>query len=221
MKASAGEEVLNTRGERIFGVLTRPDKKFTLKQMISMGFDAYVLAADAVIPLLEQALVHGEPIRDARLRDAMDALKAWNRRSSTDSYAYTYLFYWAKSYETLFSSTDLRRFTSYGRNIIDIHFAVGAAEWLACSRRNGESNSGEIRKDSCAMGRNQSRGPRREVAIDGTSLFDVLRPDMGLEQPNGQIYCNDEWGHLMMVMEVNPKRIWSLLSSYLEPLILW
>jgi len=47
--------------------------------------------------------------------------------------------------------------------------------------------------------------------MDGNGLFDVLHPDDGPEQSNGQIFDNDGWGHLMIVMEGEPKEIWSLL----------
>ncbi len=47
--------------------------------------------------------------------------------------------------------------------------------------------------------------------MDGTGLYDVLDPDDGPEQSNGQIFDNDGWGHLMIVMEGEPKEIWSLL----------
>jgi acyl-homoserine-lactone acylase len=210
-KASDGEEVLNARGERVFGVLTRPDEKFTLKQMISMGFDTYVLAADVVVPLLEQARARREPIHDARLRDAMDALKAWNRRSSTNSYAYTYFFYWAKAYEALFSTEDLRRFTSYRRNAIDIHsFWEQRKAWRALEEAVNRVQA-KFGKTRVQWGEINVVVRGAKLPVGGTNVFDVLHPDMGSEQPNGQIYCNDGWGHLMVVMEGNPKRIWSLL----------
>ena len=47
--------------------------------------------------------------------------------------------------------------------------------------------------------------------LGGTGLYEVLHPDEGPEQDNGQIYCNDGWGHLLIVMEGNPKEVWSLL----------
>ena len=47
--------------------------------------------------------------------------------------------------------------------------------------------------------------------MDGTGLFDVLHPDDGEEQKNGQIFDNDGWGHMMVVQEGDPKKIWSLL----------
>ena len=47
--------------------------------------------------------------------------------------------------------------------------------------------------------------------MDGTGLYDVLHPDDGPEQDSGQIFDNDGWGHVMIVMEGEPKQIWSLL----------
>jgi hypothetical protein len=48
--------------------------------------------------------------------------------------------------------------------------------------------------------------------MDGTNAFDVLHPDFGHVQPDGRILCDDGWGHLMIVMEGNPKQVWSLSS---------
>ena len=42
-------------------------------------------------------------------------------------------------------------------------------------------------------------------------MFDVLHPDYGVEQDNGQIDDNDGWGHILVVVESEPKEIWSLL----------
>jgi penicillin amidase len=42
-------------------------------------------------------------------------------------------------------------------------------------------------------------------------MYDPLHIDGGDEQPDGQIRCNDGWGHLMIVMEGQPKQVWSLL----------
>ncbi|MEK7403512.1 MAG: penicillin acylase family protein, partial [Acidobacteriota bacterium] len=41
--------------------------------------------------------------------------------------------------------------------------------------------------------------------------YGVLHPDSGTEQEDGRIHCNDGWGHLLVVMEGEPKEIWSLL----------
>ena len=42
-------------------------------------------------------------------------------------------------------------------------------------------------------------------------MFGVLHPDEGPEQEDGTIHCNDGWGHLMVVMEGDPKQAWTLL----------
>ena len=47
--------------------------------------------------------------------------------------------------------------------------------------------------------------------MGGTGLYGVLHPDDGPDQDNGQILDDDGWDHLMIVMEGEPKEIWSLL----------
>ena len=42
-------------------------------------------------------------------------------------------------------------------------------------------------------------------------MYGVLHPDEGVAQDNGQIHCNDGWGHLLVVIESEPKQSWSLL----------
>ena len=53
--------------------------------------------------------------------------------------------------------------------------------------------------------------------MDGTSveLFGVLHPDEGPEQDDGRIFCNDGWGHLMIVVE--PDRKHTQAQADLEP----
>jgi acyl-homoserine lactone acylase PvdQ len=47
--------------------------------------------------------------------------------------------------------------------------------------------------------------------LGGESMYDVLHRDEGVEQEDGTIHCNDGWGHLMIVVEGNPKQVWTLL----------
>jgi acyl-homoserine lactone acylase PvdQ len=47
--------------------------------------------------------------------------------------------------------------------------------------------------------------------MDGSGLYAMLHPDEGEERDDGRIYCNDGWGHLMAVMEGEPKQVWTLL----------
>ena len=54
--------------------------------------------------------------------------------------------------------------------------------------------------------------------MDGTSveLFGVLHPDEGPEQDDGRIFCNDGWGHLMIVVEPDARS--QPAQADLEPL---
>ena len=42
-------------------------------------------------------------------------------------------------------------------------------------------------------------------------MYGPLHWDGGDEQPDGRIHCKDGWGHLMVVVEGQPKQVWSLL----------
>jgi len=206
-KPIAGEEALNTRGERVFQVLTQ-DRKFTLDEMKELGLDTYLLPADVIVPLLDRAYKR-KP--EPRLARALDLIRAWDHRSATDSAAFTYIYFWAKAYIDLFSGSRFSRFISYSRRKIDVDSA--------------EEQDMALRALHEALDRIQKRFGRSEVPwgdvnvvvrggvfpMDGTDLFGVLHPDEGVEQEDGRIHSNDGWGHLMVVMEGEPKQIWSLL----------
>ncbi len=210
VKADAGEEALNLRGERVFQVLAEK-KKFTLEDMIDLGFDTYILPADVIVPLLGEAAAKRPA--DSPVAAAVEKLKAWDRRSSKDSVASTYLFYWAKAYERLFTPAKYSRFTSYERGKIDIHSTEEQEQaWRAL-----EEGLAHIEKQFGTLdvpwGKVNVVVRGGVFPMEGTSveLFGVLHPDEGVEQDNGQIHCNDGWGHLMIVMEGEPKQAWTLL----------
>jgi acyl-homoserine-lactone acylase len=215
VKQGAGLEALNTRGERVFQVLGQ-DRKFTRDEMVELGYDTYILPADVIVPLLAEA-AQGR-MTDARLRSPLEELKAWNRRSAVDSLATTYIYYWAKTYKEMFDEAKYARFTSYERSNIDIHSAeeqnmawrafVEGIDRLEKKFGNLEIPWGKIN----VVVRNGV------FPMDGASveLFGVLHPDEGPEQDDGRIFCNDGWGHFMVVMEADPdgankKEVWSLL----------
>ena len=205
-KPDAGEEVLNTRGERLFQVLSQ-DKKFTLEEMKELGFDTYVMPAEVIVPLLERACARAE---NPRLARAMELIRAWDRRSSQDSVAFTYIYFWGKSYQELFAGR-FGRFVSSSRRRINID--------------SPEEQKMALRALEEAVDRIRKRYGKAEVAwgeinvvvrggtfpLGGTDLYGVLHPDEGVEQEDGRIHCNDGWGHLLIVMEGQPKEIWSLL----------
>jgi hypothetical protein len=60
------------------------------------------------------------------------------------------------------------------------------------------------------LGRNQLCCSRWKF-LEGTDMYGVLHPDEGPEQENGEIHCDDGWGHLMVVVEGQPKEVWTLL----------
>ena len=68
---NAGEEVLNLRGERLSSVLAQ-DKKFTLEEMIQLGFDTYIVPAEVIVPLLSNGFARCRAeFKDPRLRRAI------------------------------------------------------------------------------------------------------------------------------------------------------
>jgi acyl-homoserine lactone acylase PvdQ len=211
VKANAGEEVLNTRGERLFQVLTQ-NKKFTLEEMMKLGFDTYVLPADVIVPLIEKAYANQQGPEES-IRAAVEALKNWDRRSHKDSVAFTYLYFWAKAYQELYSAAKFQRFSAYDRaKEVDI----SSSNEQEMARKAMAESVDRIKK---RYGKDQVRWGEINVVVRGGKfplsgtgeLFGVLHPDYGPEQDNGQIYCNDGWGHLLVVMEGEPKEVWSLL----------
>jgi len=209
-KADAGEEVLNTRGERLFQVLTQ-DKKFTLDDMKTLAFDTYVVPAEAIVPLLETAWdrAAGEHPKLAR---AMELIKAWDRRSGEQSVAYPYIYFWGKSYQELFSEEKFGRFISYKRKEkVDVTSKEEQDRALIALEKAVVYIDKTYAKPEVSWGDINVVRRGGKFPMDGSGLYDMLHPDEGPEQDNGQMYCNDGWGHLLIVMEGSPKQIWSLL----------
>ncbi len=125
--------------------------------------------------------------------------------------AFTYIYFWAKSYERLFGGGELSRFISSGRKRIDL----GSSEeqeraWKALEEALGEI---ERRYGRCEVPWGEINVVVRGgvFPLGGCGRFEVLHPDEGEEAEDGRIHCNDGWGHLMVVVEGTPKEIWSLL----------
>jgi acyl-homoserine-lactone acylase len=208
-KADAGEESLNTRGERVFQVLGE-EKKFTLQDMVDLGFDTYNLAADVVVPLLTRAY-DANPSTDPRVTRAMKQIRDWDRRSSKESVAFTYVYYWGKAYGDLFSKPKFARFNSYSRKNIDLN----SAEEQRMARTALEEGVKRIEKQfgnaEVPWGKINVVVRGGSFPLGGNAMFGVLHPDEGTTQDNGEIHCNDGWGHLLVVIESDPKQIWTLL----------
>jgi penicillin amidase len=208
-RPDAGEEAMNTRAEIVFQTLGQ-SKKLTPDDMQALAFDTYILSADIIVPLLQRAYA-SVPSSDARVNRALDLLRTWNHRSSADSVAYTYIYFWGTSYTKLYSEEKFGRFTGYSRRKINID---SSAE-KSMARRAFEAGLDEMQKRfgkteiPCGDLNIVERGGTFPVA--GTGLFDVLHPDDGPVEADGRIHDNDGWGHLMIVAEGNPKQVWSLL----------
>jgi acyl-homoserine lactone acylase PvdQ len=211
VQASSGEEDLNPRAKRLLGVLTRPQGGFTVDDFTQLNFDTYVLAADTFVPLLLEAAARRQPIGDARVSHAIDLLRGWNRRSSADSIAYTYVHYFAEAYKKLPWPAGLNRFSRFDTDCVDIHSRLEQyVAWFAFERA--------VRRVEELYGKHEA--PWGEVSgvfrgtwlpVGGTADFDVLHPDKGDEHGDGRVYCNDGWGHMMVAMEGEPKMVWTLL----------
>jgi acyl-homoserine lactone acylase PvdQ len=209
-KPDAGEDALNARGERLYQVLTQ-NKKFTLAEMTDLSLDTWVVPSDVIVPLLERAWQRA-PSTNARMNHAMNLIKQWDRRSSWDSIAYTYIYFWGKAYRNLFSSEKFARFLSYHRREeVDINSADEERMALEALERSIRHIQAKFGKSDVPWGQVTVVERGGKFPLGGTGLYDVLHPDEGVEQDNGQILCNDGWGHLMIVMEGDPKQIWSLL----------
>ncbi len=215
VKQGAGLEALNTRGERVFQVLGQ-DRKFTRDEMVELGYDTYILPADVLVPLLSEA--SKTRLTDTRFHSPLEELVKWNRRSAVDSLATTYLHYFAKTYKEIFGEAKYARFTVYERGNVDIHSTEEQEmAWRAFVEGLDilEKKFGSL---NVPWGKINVVVRNGVFPMDGASveLFGVLHPDEGPEQDDGRIFCNDGWGHFMVVMESDPdgnkpKEVWSLL----------
>lgn len=205
------EKGLNPRGERLLKVLGQ-DKKFSLDEVKTMAFDTYVVPADVIVPLLANAYSALESqVTDQRVAHAVGTLKAWNRRSGEDSVAQTYMYFWGRAYQDLFPPDQFERFLKHSRYEIDISSTEEQEMALAALKQAIDRIESHFGKADVKWGDVNVVVRGGKFPMDGTGLFDVLHPDAGVEQDSGQIYDNDGWGHIMVVVESDPKEIWSLL----------
>jgi acyl-homoserine lactone acylase PvdQ len=160
-----------------------------------------------IVPLLERAT---RGANDPRITRAMKQISAWDRRSAVDSVAYTYVHFWGRAYEKLYAK-QFRRILSYSRRKVDLdspeeHKMALAALSQALEQIEKHFGKSEVRWGEVNVAKRGGTFP-----MDGEALYDVLHRDEGREQANGQIFCDDGWGHLLIVMEGEPKQVWSLL----------
>jgi len=209
-RADAGLEVLNPRGERLFQVLGG-DKKFTIDEMTRLGWDTHIMASDIVVPLLERAY-SGQNQTPTEVQQVLNALRNWDGSSSKDSVAYTYIHFWGEAYQQMFPKGAFERLLTYERKKeVDINSPEEqrrARVAVEAAIHTIKSRYGSL---SVPWGRINIVVRGETFPLEGESMYDVLHRDEGVEQDDGTIHCNDGWGHLMIVVEGNPKQIWSLL----------
>ena len=208
-KADAGEEVLNARGERLFQVLGT-DRKFSLSDMFQLAFDTHIMAADVIVPLLVKAVRAEDPTPE--IAHAAAAIAAWDGKSSKDSVAYTYVHFWAVAYRELFSEEAFSRFTKYQRKtLVDINSQKEQKQALEALAKALQTIQHQYGRYDVPWGKINVVVRGGTYPLGGESIFNVLHPDEGVEQDDGTLHCNDGWGHLMIVEETVPKRVWTLL----------
>ncbi|MFN7993466.1 MAG: penicillin acylase family protein [Bryobacteraceae bacterium] len=209
-KPGAGEEALNTRGERLFQVLTQ-DKKFSMADMKELAFDTYIVPAEAIVPLLEAAWERAGNSHPKSAR-AMELIRSWDRRSGEQSAAYSYIYFWGKFYKEMFTEEKFGRFMSYHRKEkVDIHSAEEQDRALEALDKAADHIQKTFGKSEVPWGEINVVVRGGTFPMDGSGLYDILHPDEGEEQDDGRMNCRDGWGHLLIVMEGSPKEVWSLL----------
>ena len=165
------------------------------------------MPAGVIVPLLDKAT---RSSGDPRVRRAMETIRSWDRRSSADSTGYTYLYFWGKAYRDLYAR-QFGRFLSSARGKIDIDSPAEQKMALAALERALDTLEKRFGRTDVRWGQINVVVRGGTLPMDGEPLYGVLHPDEGVEQDNGQIACNDGWGHLMIAMEGSPKQVWSLL----------
>ena len=87
----------NPRGPHAVEVLSKL-RNATLDSLIAAGYDGHLTAFDILLPPLIKAYdsLSGTDPRRAGLREAIDTLRAWNRRTSADSVATTLAIFWGQ-----------------------------------------------------------------------------------------------------------------------------
>jgi acyl-homoserine-lactone acylase len=87
----------NPRGPHAVEVLSRLHNA-TLDSLIEAGYDGHLTAFDVLLPPLIDAYdaLPGTDPRRADLRDAIEILRAWNRRTSADSVATAIAIFWGQ-----------------------------------------------------------------------------------------------------------------------------
>ena len=208
-RPDAGEEALNSRGERLFKVLGS-NRKFSFEDMFKLAFDTHIMASDVIVPLLDGAAKSNK--LSPETAEAAREIADWDGASRQDSIAYTYIHFWALAYREMFSEESFARFTKYERRqLVDAASPVEQQRALEALQKAIQTLKSRYQSTRVPWSRINIVVRNGTFPLGGESIFNVLHPDEGVEQDDGTIHCNDGWGHLMIVREGTPKEIWTLL----------
>jgi acyl-homoserine lactone acylase PvdQ len=87
-------DIQNFRALNAIRLLSAADH-LTLDALIEKGYDHYLTAFDVLLPALFQAYAQSADTLKNRLREPLDSLRQWDRRTSTSSVATTLAVEWA------------------------------------------------------------------------------------------------------------------------------
>jgi acyl-homoserine lactone acylase PvdQ len=178
-----------------------------------LGFDTYIVPAEVIVPLLLNGFAENQSeFQDPRVGRAVETLRHWNLCSRPDSVAFTYLYFWGKCYKGLYSEAKFERFKAYNRNRMNVHSRKEQRMALTALTAALDLIQHRFGKTEVSWGDINVVVRGGTFPLDGAdNMYEPLHLDGGDERPDGRIHCKDGWGHLMIVMEGQPKQVWSLL----------
>jgi len=187
------------------------NETLTIEQMKELAWDTYILHAEVIVPLLVKAYERQKrQIQDDRVATAIEHLKSWDYRSSKESIAYSYMHYWGQVYKEKFGE-EFSKFAALTRYEVDLNSPEEQEKALTALLEAIETLEEKFGKAEVPWGEINVviRGGR--FPIGGNWGYENLHPDYGPVMDNGEIHCDDGWGHVLVVAEGERKEIWSLL----------
>jgi len=113
--APDGENFRALNAVRLLG----PAKGLTLDSLIAKGYDRYLTAFDRLLPDLFEAYEAADGAEKASVKEAIDTLKSWDRRSGVHSVATTLAIEWGTSLAKYAPAAKLPEDGSYAVNNVN------------------------------------------------------------------------------------------------------
>jgi acyl-homoserine-lactone acylase len=192
----------NPRGPHAVEVLSKL-RNATLDSLIAAGYDGHLTAFDILLPPLIQAydaLPAADP-RRAGLREAIDTLRAWDRRTSADSVATAVAIFWGQGL--------IERLGAAARDADE-----PAYDYLVDKLTDAERIDGL----SAALGKLQQDFGRWQIAWGEINRFqrltgDIVQPfdDARPSLPVG--FASSQWGALASFDSSKPRKTKKIYGS--------